>query len=49
MAVSKDGEPTFAGAYQRAPGESFSKFRERVVANAAAERRPLVVIGGLPH
>jgi hypothetical protein len=42
------GDPTFAGADQRAPGESFSSFRERVVARAAAEGWPLVVIGGLP-
>jgi hypothetical protein len=40
--------PTFAGADQRAKGESFTNFRKRVVARAAAEGRPLVVIGGLP-
>jgi hypothetical protein len=42
------GDPMFAGADQRAPGESFSSFRERVVVRAAAEGRPFVVIGGLP-
>jgi hypothetical protein len=42
------GGPTFAGADQREKGESFSSFRERIVARAAAEGRPFVVIGGLP-
>jgi hypothetical protein len=42
------GDPTVAGADQRAPGELFSSFKERVVVRAAAEGRPFVVIGGLP-
>jgi hypothetical protein len=44
----KGGDPTFAGPFRRPHEESFSDFKERVVARAAAAGKTLLVIGGLP-